>query len=602
MKKIFSLLFAVLVLTFVTNAQDAPHSVGLAPVENMVQAPVEAPMDAIGTRAFTQISSSPTFQFGKVFMESCTPTNIGAPFTITFPGGLMYRNGIVYTYNQSSPFQLWSIDTVTGTHTLVFNMTGVPQANFTGMCWDGTTVFGMSTSITQSQIFTINMTTGVCTPIGTASAVCAGGITLLGRPGAQYSLFALDIVANNLYKINKITGVFTLVGPLGQDVNFGQDGGVDPNDNKFYAMMYSTGPQLRVVDTATGTLGPVLCTYTAQATGMAILPPAGPGPCAVPELIYYRFEDNPSPTTTPNFASAPVGNNPVTITAGHTLSNGGMYDSCLLGSSATTGVISTGWLTNLANGSWTIGMFLKNLPNQSALGTAPCYLFGDVGAGSFRCFWAGAGSGAGDTAILLRKTGQPDMRLVLPNPYQTSYYVHFVYNSGTSTLSAYRNGVFVTSVTWTAPAITGTGFSIAGYNNTASPLFTGARMDEFRLYNRALDQTEITATWNKSDLPGCLVGVEPVNNQVPNTYNLSQNYPNPFNPVTNIKFAIPTTGYVKLVIFDVLGREIASLVNDNMTAGSYTVDFDASSLSSGVYFYRLDAGDFTQTKKMLLVK
>ncbi len=103
-------------------------------------------------------------------------------------------------------------------------------------------------------------------------------------------------------------------------------------------------------------------------------------------------------------------------------------------------------------------------------------------------------------------------------------------------------------------------------------------------------------------LLGNLVGVNQVNNTVPEVYTLSQNYPNPFNPSTNIKFAIPQAGNVKMVIFDVLGREITTLVNEFRSAGVYQVDFDASALSSGVYFYRIDAGNFTQTKKMLLVK
>jgi len=92
------------------------------------------------------------------------------------------------------------------------------------------------------------------------------------------------------------------------------------------------------------------------------------------------------------------------------------------------------------------------------------------------------------------------------------------------------------------------------------------------------------------------------NNTVAKEFSLSQNYPNPFNPTTNIKFGLPTSGNVKLVVFDVLGREVTTLVNEFKTSGIYTVDFDASMLSSGVYFYRIDAGNFTQTKKMLLVK
>jgi hypothetical protein len=98
------------------------------------------------------------------------------------------------------------------------------------------------------------------------------------------------------------------------------------------------------------------------------------------------------------------------------------------------------------------------------------------------------------------------------------------------------------------------------------------------------------------------VGINSNSNEIPNVYSLSQNYPNPFNPVTNIKFAIPSGGLVKLVVYDIMGREVGTLVNQSMNAGSYTVDFDASSLSSGVYFYTISAGDFKDTKKMMLIK
>jgi len=103
-------------------------------------------------------------------------------------------------------------------------------------------------------------------------------------------------------------------------------------------------------------------------------------------------------------------------------------------------------------------------------------------------------------------------------------------------------------------------------------------------------------------LLGNLVAVNPVNNQVPQVYSLNQNYPNPFNPVTNIKFSIPVAGNVKLVIFDILGREVKTLLNDVKPAGNYVVDFNAAELSSGAYFYRLESGNFVETKKMLLVK
>ncbi|MEO8514943.1 MAG: T9SS type A sorting domain-containing protein, partial [Ignavibacteria bacterium] len=97
-------------------------------------------------------------------------------------------------------------------------------------------------------------------------------------------------------------------------------------------------------------------------------------------------------------------------------------------------------------------------------------------------------------------------------------------------------------------------------------------------------------------------GIQSSNNEIPEVYSLSQNYPNPFNPVTNIKFSIPTGGMVKLTVFDITGREVSTLINQNLNAGSYTADFDASKLSSGIYFYTITAGGFTDTKKMVLVK
>jgi hypothetical protein len=85
-------------------------------------------------------------------------------------------------------------------------------------------------------------------------------------------------------------------------------------------------------------------------------------------------------------------------------------------------------------------------------------------------------------------------------------------------------------------------------------------------------------------------------------YSLSQNYPNPFNPTTTISYQIPTDGFVTLKVYDVLGKEVATLVNGPKTSGRYNVQFDGSSLSSGIYFYKISAGDYTNTKKLILMK
>jgi len=90
--------------------------------------------------------------------------------------------------------------------------------------------------------------------------------------------------------------------------------------------------------------------------------------------------------------------------------------------------------------------------------------------------------------------------------------------------------------------------------------------------------------------------------QIPTDYALSQNYPNPFNPSTKIKFDIPKSSYVKLIVYDVLGREIRTLMNEKLNAGRYNVNWNGSSYPSGVYFYKLIAGDYVSVKKMILLK
>ena len=97
-------------------------------------------------------------------------------------------------------------------------------------------------------------------------------------------------------------------------------------------------------------------------------------------------------------------------------------------------------------------------------------------------------------------------------------------------------------------------------------------------------------------------GVETDSDLVPEVYELNQNYPNPFNPTTTIKFSIPQAGNVNLTVYDAVGKEVAMLVNENVDAGEYNVQWNAAGFSSGVYFYRLEAGNFVQVNKMLLLK
>jgi hypothetical protein len=99
-----------------------------------------------------------------------------------------------------------------------------------------------------------------------------------------------------------------------------------------------------------------------------------------------------------------------------------------------------------------------------------------------------------------------------------------------------------------------------------------------------------------------ITSIEIQQSEIPSDYSLEQNYPNPFNPSTLINFSIPENGMVTLKVFNILGQEVAELVNDVKTAGNYEVSFDASSLTSGMYIYTIQSGNFSASKKMMLVK
>lgn len=111
-----------------------------------------------------------------------------------------------------------------------------------------------------------------------------------------------------------------------------------------------------------------------------------------------------------------------------------------------------------------------------------------------------------------------------------------------------------------------------------------------------------TEMYYKKNPNGNPIGIVPISTIIPSDYSLSQNYPNPFNPATNIKFSVPKSGAIKLNVYDITGKEVADIFNGKLNAGEYKVDFNASGLPSGVYFYRLTAEEFSSTKKMILVK
>jgi hypothetical protein len=134
--------------------------------------------------------------------------------------------------------------------------------------------------------------------------------------------------------------------------------------------------------------------------------------------------------------------------------------------------------------------------------------------------------------------------------------------------------------------------NISAVNGKVMPIWTSS-YNSFSIYTTIIDSLYI--------------GINKISDIVPSSYSLQQNYPNPFNPVTKIKFDLKTEvrsqkSEVKLIIYDITGREIITLVNEQLNPGTYEVTFDGSNLPSGVYFYRLTSGNFVDTKKLILLK
>jgi hypothetical protein len=214
---------------------------------------------------------------------------------------------------------------------------------------------------------------------------------------------------------------------------------------------------------------------------------------AVPEYMYFKFDATGNQQ---NFASAPVGNNPATLD-GLTTGSTGEFGTALIGNglTSTSNRLNTGWATNLPSTGWTISFWLNNFP---ATASTTFYYFGDASAGSFRCFTGGV---AGNGNLLLRGTGFTDVPInAIP---ATPTVIHLVYTG--SAVRVYFNGVFSSSVAQGAVTFSGAGpFLVGGYSSSNS-INAGTLMDEFRLYNRALGDAEITQTWNQP-LPIILAG------------------------------------------------------------------------------------------------
>jgi hypothetical protein len=150
----------------------------------------------------------------------------------------------------------------------------------------------------------------------------------------------------------------------------------------------------------------------------------------------------------------------------------------------------------------------------------------------------------------------------------------------------------------------GGGSSIRDVNVDAAGnvMVVNSSFEAFRIYSPAGANSYTTVSSTKIDVTNGTTDVEEISSELPTEYSLEQNYPNPFNPTTNISFSIPNNEVVTLTIYNSLGEKMSTLLNESLAAGSYEVNFDASGYSSGLYLYKINAGSYSFTKKMLLLK
>jgi hypothetical protein len=189
---------------------------------------------------------------------------------------------------------------------------------------------------------------------------------------------------------------------------------------------------------------------------------------------------------------------------------------------------------------------------------------------------------------------QADAKFVMPNP--TDWHViRYTLKSGAVKIYLDENPTPMLDV-----AAEGSSNNYIKYGETSTGGMFGGDLDWM-----IWDVSGAYAPGEGTPIPSDLIsvtGVEKNNSELPASFKLSQNYPNPFNPSTKISFSLVKSGFTTLNVYNVIGQQVAQLVNKDLSSGTYSVDFDAANLPSGIYMYRINSGSFIATKKMMLIK
>jgi hypothetical protein len=647
MRTIYTLLVSVFFLTFLNyssfQAQDAP-SVGIAPKlseQQTIKVPYSPAIlpDILASTAYTD-DAYPGYEWCALTVPGAVRTNIAAMPTLYYGGEFV---GSVYYATTST--SLYTINITTGAATLV-GLLGISGYVPTSLAYkqpSGPMYLGApNSSLSAANLYTVNLTTGACTlvaPITNANGLICMSINCNG------DCYGVDIVSDNAVKISLTTGAGTILGPLGVNANYGQGMHFELSSNILYWAAYSTGGELRTINLTTGA-STLIAPLTAEYVAFGIQGTCGgpqPNPCdiqagpflSLPQLI-IPLTPYPIKARITNVGAATQTNIPVKF-----LVNGAQYGTTLyiplLGPGASDSSAVFAWSPS-ASGSTPIAIATSlgcdTVRTNDTVKTT-------VVVGCSSVFTDDFTGGDGNWNIV--NNGGTCVWSVKPRtsrPYQMpvtavgNVFSADVDQCGPST-TINSTATMISSINCynkynvylefdsdfylLAADVCKVDASYNGgtsWNNILNWTTNRRNTHEIVMMPGATNQTavkvrftSIQPSWDwwwavdNVTIHACdLVGVPKEKEPVPVNYSLSQNYPNPFNPTTMISYALPRSGFVKLTVYDVIGREVKTLVNEYKTAGTYNVAFDGSSLASGLYIYKITAGDYTGVKKMILVK
>ncbi len=180
---------------------------------------------------------------------------------------------------------------------------------------------------------------------------------------------------------------------------------------------------------------------------------------------------------------------------------------------------------------------------------------------------------------------------------KTGEWLHIVGVYDGTNAKIYLNGILKSTLPLTGTVNKG---QVATLGKSGTSFFSG-KIDNVQIFNKALSYSEVGDLYTKTKASPIITGIESEEINL-NNFDLKQNYPNPFNPNTVIHWQMPVGGFVSLKVYDVLGREVSTLVNQYQTAGDHSVNFNAKGFASGLYFYKIESGSFQSIKKMILLK